>query len=101
MNEPPADQPTDAPIRTTKYLLVEARLGSSLADYLRTARRAGDVFHNMAFDLTAKTGVPLTHEVVRRWVRTLEMEAGEEPSVLPGHEHHSLTSFDEEKPAAA
>lgn len=98
MTEPPAVPQGDTPSRTTKYLLVEARLGRPLDDYLRTARRAGDGFHTIAFNLTGKTDVPLTHEVVRRWVRALEMEAGQQPSVLPGHEHHSLAGFEE--PAA-
>lgn len=96
--KPPAPPQDNASGRSAKYQLVEAKLKAPLGRYLRDARRAGNGFSTIAFDLTTRTGVALTHEVVRRWVRNAEWEAGEDPSVLPGHEHHSLTSFEE--PAA-
>lgn len=76
----------------TLYRLIETKLGSSLATYLRSAREAKKPFHVIGYELRAKTGETVNPETIRAWVRSLEESTGEAPSVLPGH--------DRQKPAA-
>jgi hypothetical protein len=83
------------PSTTSLFRLVDSKLdGTTLEEYLRAARFTDhQPFLLIAYDLTTRTGVKLTQEVVRKWIRTIEQTDGREPSVLPGHAHHSLTGF--------
>lgn len=91
---------TDSTPRSVLYDLVEAKVGEPL-DRLLLARRAeGKSFQEIAVELSTRAEKVLTHEVVRRWIRNLEQAAGQEPSVLSGHEHHSLGGFSETPEAA-
>jgi hypothetical protein len=65
-----------------------------LAAHLLSKRDAGLSFGAIAMGLQLITGVSLTPEVVRRWVRQLEEERSEPASVLPGHEQHSKPQID-------
>jgi len=53
--------------RSPKFLLIEDRLGSNLADLIRQ-RRGDDVsFETIARDLWAATGVAVTAQTVANW----------------------------------
>lgn len=71
---------------STLYQLVETKLpGRNLADYLHKERQAQRRFDTISSNLTTITGVAVTPETVRRWVRAMEVATGTEPSYLPGH----------------
>lgn len=102
--------PTPPSSPSAKYALVETLLRQQnksrdtvLSAWLLQQRAAGVSFLNIAFDLTQRTGEALTQEVVRKWVRDLEQSEGLNPSVLPGHAHHSLDGWEADggTPAAA
>lgn len=88
-------KPVSSPSSSALYRLVELALKEPLADYLLARREEGQGFAQIAFTLYGKTGVSMTHEAVRRWVRDIEQLRGITPSVLPGHEHHSATEPEE------
>lgn len=92
------NEPATQTRRSALYRLIEAKLGKPLDEYLLNARKEQQGFNHIAFRLYREVGIPLTHEAVRRWVRDLESEREITPSYLPGHGHHSITTFDE--PAA-
>lgn len=93
------DTPPVKTPRSALHRLIDTKLGRpSLDEYLLEARRLGQGFNQIAYELHNKTGVALTHEAVRRWVRALEEERSIPPSALPGHEHHSMSTLDQ--PAA-
>lgn len=49
------------------YQLVEARLDSTLADYVAGQREKSVSWRNMAADLRGRTGLPINHETLRLW----------------------------------
>lgn len=64
----------DRGMATPKYLLVEARLGRPLADYLQEHRQAGDSLERIAKQIWADTGVDVTAMTISNW---LEQDATE------------------------
>lgn len=60
---------------TTKYELIQLRLGRSLAVYLTEARRQGRHWRTIAADLSAATGVQVSYETVRNWTADLDAKA--------------------------
>ncbi|NMO51985.1 hypothetical protein HH310_12355 [Actinoplanes sp. TBRC 11911] len=52
---------------TTKYLLLEARLGQKLTDYVAGQIGAGAGWKAIAADLSKRTDVPVSRESLRVW----------------------------------
>lgn len=52
---------------TPKRELIQLRLGRDLAAYVGDARAQGRDWRTIAADLTAVTGVRVSHETVRAW----------------------------------
>lgn len=67
---------TAAPYRSAKFQLIELRIGQDLAERLGVWRRAGVAAAAMARLLTLESGVPLTGETVRSWLRDLDRNGG-------------------------
>lgn len=53
---------------TDKFRLVEAKLGASLAEYLRRAQEDGSSLRRIAADLTEQCSVEVSYETVRVWL---------------------------------
>jgi hypothetical protein len=51
---------------TTLFLLMEAKLGEPLAEFI-AARRPGTAWRLIAIELTRRTGIDVTYETVRGW----------------------------------
>lgn len=56
---------------SSKFQLVEVRLGRDLTTYLVQAQAEGLSLRRIASDLTTLTGVVVSHEGVRSWMTTL------------------------------
>ena len=56
----------DVPNRSAKFLLVETRLGSDLAEFIRE-RRPATSYENIARELWSTTGVNVTSQTVANW----------------------------------
>lgn len=63
------------PNRTRTYLLVEERLGKSLARTVSAARRNGKSWNAIARDLHEQTQVAVTSETLRLWFYDLPKDA--------------------------
>ena len=55
------------PQPTPKQQLLQIRLGRDLSTYIAEARAAGREWRVIADDLTAVTGIKISHESLRQW----------------------------------
>lgn len=58
----------------SKYLRIEQRLNRSLADQLRHWKQARLTAPSIARLLTLETGVPISPQSIRLWMRAIEDE---------------------------
>lgn len=52
---------------TDRYILIQLRLGRDLGAFITAARGQGRGYREIAADLRAVTGLPVSYESVRQW----------------------------------
>jgi hypothetical protein len=59
---------------SARYLLIEDRLGESLARFIAERRGRSVAYYKIAMEITQRTGVSVSFETIRTW----DLNAGEQ-----------------------